>query len=283
MQCSCNVNVSNSGGNGEVSGDEQSTNSPTPVVTSVPSSFVTSVPNMVLEDAAEIDPENAGMRWERESSGTDSVSDVVALKGRLKDCISFWKDVIRPPASIISTIESGYVLPLKSEPTSYVRSNHQSASKNSSFVQESISELCATGCVVAVPVMPHICSPLSVVESSSGKKRLVINLRHLNRFLWKQTFKYEDLRVAMLLLERGDYMFSFDLKSGYHHMGGHHQLFSPAQLTVNASTASEPGFQHRLLKRGTWELWKLAKPSTECGPHAFSSSWNTNGFNCQSS
>ena len=80
MQCSCNVNVSDSGRNGE---DEQSTNSPTPVVTSVPSSFVTSVPNMVLEDAAEIGPENVGMRWERESSGTDSVSDVVAVKGRL--------------------------------------------------------------------------------------------------------------------------------------------------------------------------------------------------------
>ena len=29
--------------------------------------------------------------------------------------------------------------------------------------------------------------------------------------------------------------------------GGHHQLFSPDQSTVNASTASETGFQHRLL------------------------------------
>ena len=31
-------------------------------------------------------------------------------------------------------------------------------------------------------------------------------------------FKYEDLRTANLLFERGDYMFSFDLKSGYHHV-----------------------------------------------------------------
>ena len=69
-------------------------------------------------------------------------------------------------------------------------------------------ELCATGCVVAVPAMPHICSPLSVVESSSGKKRLVINLRHL---LWKQKFKYEDLWVAMLLLERGESRFPLTL------------------------------------------------------------------------
>ncbi len=60
-----------------------------------------------------------------------------------------------------------------------------------------------------------------MVVSNAGKKRLVINLRHLNRFLWKQKFKYEDLHVAMLLFERGDYMFSFDLKSGYHHVDIH--------------------------------------------------------------
>ena len=66
----------------------------------------------MLEDAAEIGPENVGVRWETESSGTDNVSDVVAVKRRLKDS---WKDMIRAPASIISTTES---LPLKSEPTS---------------------------------------------------------------------------------------------------------------------------------------------------------------------
>ena len=42
--------------------------------------------------------------------------------------------------------------------------------------------------------------------------------RHLNKFLWKQKFKHEDLRVAMLLFEKGDFLFSFDLKSGYHHV-----------------------------------------------------------------
>ena len=68
----------------------------------------------------------------------------------------------------------------------------------------------------------------------------MINLRYLNRFLWKNRFKYEDLSVAMLLLERNDSMFSFDLKSGYHHVdiaqehwkylgfrwGGHYYCFT---------------------------------------------------------
>ena len=150
--------------------------------------------------------------WEIESTPPCRVS----VKGRLKKCISFWRNEIRACTNVISTIEDGYALPLKSEPTAYMQANHLSANKNSSFVQESIDDLSATGCVVEVAQRPHICSPLS--ENISGKKRLVINLRHLNRFLWKQRFKYEDLRIAMLLLEQGDYMFSFDLKSGYHHV-----------------------------------------------------------------
>ena len=38
-----------------------------------------------------------------------------------------------------------------------------------------------------------------MVASGSRKKRLVVNLRHVNQYLWKQKFKYEDLRVAMML------------------------------------------------------------------------------------
>ena len=66
--------------------------------------------------------------------------------------------------------------------------------------------------------MPHVCSPLSVVISNSGKKRLVIDRRYLNQHLLREKFTYEDLRLAMLMFEKGDFMFSFDLKAGYHHV-----------------------------------------------------------------
>ena len=56
-----------------------------------------------------------------------------------------------------------------------------------------------------------------MVVSGSGKKRLVVNMRHVNRYSWKQKLKYEDLRVAMMLFNPGEWMFTFDLKSGYHH------------------------------------------------------------------
>ena len=142
----------------------------------------------------------------------------VMVKGRLRKCLPFWKEEVKAGATILSVIEHGYVLPLKSEPTTYRCSNHPTAIRNAEFVLASVSDLLTTGCVVEVQEAPHICSPLSVVENSSGKRRLVVNLRHLNRFLWKQKFKYEDLRVAMLLLEKNDFLFSFDLKSGYHHV-----------------------------------------------------------------
>ena len=51
-----------------------------------------------------------------------------------------------------------------------------------------------------------------------GKKRLVINLRHLNQYLWKTSFKYEDLRTLMQILTPSDFVFTSDLKSGYHHL-----------------------------------------------------------------
>ena len=58
-----------------------------------------------------------------------------------------------------------------------------------------------------------------------GKKRLVVNLRYLNRFLWKQKLKYEDLRTALLLFQPGDHAYTFDLKSGYHHV----DIYEPHQ------------------------------------------------------
>ena len=66
-----------------------------------------------------------------------------------------------------------------------------------------------------------VCSLLSVVVSSAGKKQLAIDLRYLNGYLLQDSFKYEDLRIAMLVFQKGDYLFLCDLKSGYHHVDIH--------------------------------------------------------------
>ena len=141
-----------------------------------PSPFVPSVHSQVLNDVSVNALDSVTVQWELESSMGDAVPDRVAIvvKGRSKSCISFWKEQVKASDFILGIIDHGYVLPLKSEPTAYARGNHQSAAENSPFVYDSVLELLATGCVVESPDAPHICSPLSVVESSSGKIRLVV-------------------------------------------------------------------------------------------------------------
>ena len=52
---------------------------------------------------------------------------------------------------------------------------------------------------------------------------MVINLRYVNWFLKFESFKYEDLRTLMSILSPSDFLFKFDLKSGYHHV----EIFEP--------------------------------------------------------
>ena len=81
---------------------------------------------------------------------------------------------------------------------------------------QAISEPLANGCIVEHSVPPFCVNPLSVAE---GKRlRLVIDLRHVNSFLVRFKFKYEDLRSLSQVLEEGQWFFTWDLKSGYHHV-----------------------------------------------------------------
>lgn len=57
--------------------------------------------------------------------------------------------------------------------------------------------------------------------NAKGKPHLVINQRYVNQYLQLSKFKYEGLNLIPALFSKGDYMFTFDLKSGYHHLDIH--------------------------------------------------------------
>lgn len=73
----------------------------------------------------------------------------LAVKARLKK-VDIWRDKIKAPSNILSINESGYVIPLKSEPAPLSSCNHASVHRHFTLVQESISELCASGCILNV-------------------------------------------------------------------------------------------------------------------------------------
>jgi len=168
--------------------------------------------------------------WEIETG--EQIEDV---RGRLRANINFWQQTLEPAPWILDCIRDGYKLPLKVPPGPFLKKNQDSALKNADFVVYALRELEANRCIERVDNKPHFCSPLSVVENIKGKSRLVINLRYLNQFLWKDKFKYEDLRIAMLMFQKDDHMFSFDLKSGYHHI----EIYEPHRQYLGFQWAYE--------------------------------------------
>jgi len=149
----------------------------------------------------------------------------VDVQGRLKQNLKFWREILQASSTVLEWIQVGYKLSLQYLPEPHSQSNHTSALSHDSFVTDAVAQLLANRCVKKVSEKPYICSPLSVVENAEGKLRLVLNLRYLNQFLTQAKFKYEDLRVALLMFTQGDLLFKFDLKSGYHHV----DIFEPHQ------------------------------------------------------
>ena len=137
-----------------------------------------------------------------------SDQECVSVKGRLSRALEIWKD-IHAPQFILDVIEFGYILPLLLIPKPFTARNNSSALGQSAFVENAISNLIRQGCVTVVFGQPIIINPLSVSIQKSGKKRLILDPRHVNQFLYRKMFRCEDLRVAKEILSLADYMFSF--------------------------------------------------------------------------
>ena len=66
-------------------------------------------------------------------------------------------------------------------------------------------------------------NPLTVAYNKKGKPRLVLDCRNVNDKLHKFKFKYENMQIARQLLEKGSYMFAFDIRGAYNHIDIFHQ------------------------------------------------------------
>ena len=122
---------------------------------------------------------------------------------------AFWRS-LEVSQFILNVINQGYKIPFFHLPTPFSKTNNVSARNNSTFVSEAVNEL--------LKLDLDIVNPLSVSTRTSGKQRLILDLRHVNAFVYKQKFKCEDLSVATQIFDKDYYLFKFDLKSGYHHI-----------------------------------------------------------------
>jgi hypothetical protein len=169
-----------------------------------------SLPVRMQEDVVSVDsvPSNV----------TQSVkSRDISPIGRLRNRYTVWKEAGACEA-VLGIIDQGYRLPFKEIPVHTVMNNNKSARDNPGFVEKEISKLVDIGSVSEVFNPPLVVNPLTVAYNREGKARLVLDCRHVNPCLHKFKFKYEDAVVARDVLGVGYHVFTFDLKSAYHHI-----------------------------------------------------------------
>ena len=118
---------------------------------------------------------------------------ILYVRGRLSKQVSEWEK-IGAPGFILSVIREGYKIPFVSLPPSKIFANNSSAIQEMFFVSDAIKELLHNRCVEPLKFVPEIVNPLSVSVQSSGKKRLILDLRRINMYVFKQKFKCEDLK-----------------------------------------------------------------------------------------
>ncbi|VDI70230.1 Hypothetical predicted protein [Mytilus galloprovincialis] len=115
-------------------------------------------------------------------------------------------------------IENGYKIPLITEPESVLLRNNKSALEHKDFVEKAVQELIDASLIKEVSNRPHVVNPLTVSINSSGKGRLILDLRHVNKQVVYSKIKFEDWKTASQFLTSDCFGFAFDLKAGYHHI-----------------------------------------------------------------
>ena len=111
---------------------------------------------------------------------------------------------------------------------------------------------------IPAKVFPRVVNPLSVSVQANGKKRLILDLRYVNKFLHKMHDKYEE-KTAMSYFARGAYMFSFGLKSVYHHV----QIFEGHQTYLGFS------WKHSNSNQVKFYVFTVLSFGLSSAPHVF--------------
>lgn len=145
-------------------------------------------------------------------------NDIISVKDSINRHIDFWVKNLKVNTFIEDVIRNGFKIPFETLPSSIYLRNNLSSVKHHTFVSSAISELLEKQCVIEVKSKPFCVNPLTVSVNSNGKERLILDLRHINKHVLKRKVKFEGQKEALDFCQKGNLMFKFDLKSGYHHV-----------------------------------------------------------------
>lgn len=128
-----------------------------------------------------------------------------------------WEAIGASPA-VLRTLAHGHRLNFWAPPPPYQAKPIEVHSSDRDWLREEIGKNLQRGSWLRATEKPRHCAA-AFIASNNGKRRVVIDLRHVNKFLRSKGCRYDTLKSLRHLLRRGDYMLSMDLESGYHHIG----------------------------------------------------------------
>ncbi|CAB4027771.1 Hypothetical predicted protein [Paramuricea clavata] len=153
------------------------------------------------------------------------------VRGRLKQHIQFW-EAIEAPKFILNTIREGYKIAFLVEPAYSFKSNNRSAKLHDDFVSDTINELLEGDRISEVQCRQdlHVVSPLSVSVQPSGKKRLILDFRLVNKCLLQEEVYLDDGLGIEETVEKVEY--------AAHHIRG--DLFAAGFIVAEEKSVWDP-------------------------------------------
>ena len=147
----------------------------------------------------------------------------VPVGGRLAHFLPEWQSVTSDKW-VLEVIQHGYALEFADMPPRFsgIRRTKMPCQKQHNILLQEVHTLLSKQAIELVPpqmAREGFYSTLFMVpKKNSEKLRPVINLKPLNQFLLKKSFKMDHLGVVMKLLREGDWALSIDLTDAYLHV-----------------------------------------------------------------
>ena len=139
------------------------------------------------------------------------------VKGSLARHYEAWVQLQAHPF-LLEVVREGYSIPFHCHPPPCYRNNNMSVLQHEAFLLESMAEFLCNGFVVLLSEPPYCVNPLQVAIQPNGKKRVILDLTHVNKFIPHQKFKMDTLQLAAPLLPQGGWCFSYDICKGFFHI-----------------------------------------------------------------
>lgn len=146
----------------------------------------------------------------------EEINEVRPVAGRLSKFFHEWEKMTND-GFVLKCIE-GYIIPFSTIPRSTLSYSKEIilSMDDERSIEIEIGKLLSSGAIVRCkPVKNQFLSPFFLVPKPNGSKRFILNLKVFNQFIKTCYFKMEDLRSALRLISKNDFLCNLDIKDAY--------------------------------------------------------------------